>query len=1129
MSSKLRALVCTLTLLAIAAPAFAAGPLLIFDPTTQTAYSYPGPVDVYTDLGGFGPLTNAQADVLTGNGFAEWTGVATATFAAAVAGDFSAVGLPDITGANAGLVVGADNGGGIHVMYDDDGTITANFFGAPPGVLGIASPDFAIGADLTESWAMVNGQAVDPLDVGGASFGGVFTHEFGHSINLAHTQVNGDVGFFGNNSAPGACAGFGGLTIGDLETMYPFLDPSNGGTGPFQAVVDNLDDISSLSNIYPAAGWPPAAGQITGTVIAGDGFTEVTGVNVVARNLADPFGDCVSALSGDYTQGALGPDGRYTLNGLTPGADYVVYIDAIVAGGFSTTPVSPLPVDEEYYNGGSESTDPNTDSPCDFVAVQGGSSGIDILFNDDGSLDLGDDDFVEVPLPFAFEFCGTSWNSVFVGSNGFVTFGAGNTDFSESVAELQSGPARIAPLWVDLSPNQAGSIFAEDIGGGEFEVRWENVTEFLAGNSNTFSLILRDDNTFRMSYDQLDAVDGITGVSEGNGVPSDPGPIDVSTAPQPITGGAPGEMVYEQFIGTLDLAFSAQEWDECPDFEIVIANAVEQTCYGSGGNGDGQLYTVDINTGAATAIGGGIAAGMPGLAINSLGEIYGTERVSGDLYRVDGVTGQAFFVASTGLSFLDGIAFDDNDVLYGIGFDPPNFTLHIIDPGNGSTTPVGPTFDVYTGLTFDPSDGELYASVGGFLPNLSDHSARIDRNTGSPTILGQTGFGGAIPDLHAVGGVLYASKKISGSSNLITIDKTDGSGSLIGATGVNSLSGLAYYAGCADGPEIDVVLSQDSLWPPNHKMVEICATVTVTDDCDASVDWTIVSITSNEPVSGQGDGNTDPDWVFSPNDNCFQLRSERAGGGNGRKYTITFEATDSDGNTTQATACVDVPHDQSGNALAAGGVAGGTVEEGAILVTLVIPGTPGQRAEDIDVNRVFLGHQGGATRPLGTNLMETTGDGRRDLVANFSANVVRQLEAAAPNGSGGKLALHYTSEDGVNHYLVKNIMGAEGIELIAGRTGTPGAENDDVGDGGTPDPGSATTQDDGTFGQEMTVEVFTVTGRRIRQYTRVGLPMDSELGWDGRDFSGRPAPSGVYFYRISTADSKYVRKVSRIN
>ncbi len=266
-----------------------------------------------------------------------------------MAGDFSSVGLPDITGANAGLVIGTFNGGGIHVMYDDDGSIISSFFGAPPGVLGIASPEFAAGGTITESWVVVNGTSVDPIDTvpfPGASFGGVFTHEFGHAINLAHTQTNGAIVFFGDDTAPAGCIPtWGGAlpSFADQETMYPFIIPSAGSIGIDMATVDQLDDIASISNIYPGAGWPGSFATITGTIFLSDGVTEVTGVNVIARNVADPFGDAISALSGDFTQGTLGPDGLYTFNGLTPGADYVVYVDEIAAGGFSTPPAIPLP------------------------------------------------------------------------------------------------------------------------------------------------------------------------------------------------------------------------------------------------------------------------------------------------------------------------------------------------------------------------------------------------------------------------------------------------------------------------------------------------------------------------------------------------------------------------------------------------------------------------------------------------------------------------------------------------------------------------------------------------------------------------------------------------------------------
>ena len=52
-------------------------------------------------------------------------------------------------------------------------------------------------------------------------------------------------------------------------------------------------------------------------------------------------------------------------------------------------------------------------------------------------------------LPFAFPFCGTDYTDVFIGSNGYLTFGAGDTDLSESVGDLLSQEPRIAALWDD--------------------------------------------------------------------------------------------------------------------------------------------------------------------------------------------------------------------------------------------------------------------------------------------------------------------------------------------------------------------------------------------------------------------------------------------------------------------------------------------------------------------------------------------------------------------------------------------------------------------------------------------------------------------------------------------------------
>ena len=117
-------------------------------------------------------------------------------------------------------------------------------------------------------------------------------------------------------------------------------------------------------------------------------------------------------------------------------------------------------------------------------------------------------------------------------------------------------------------------------------------------------------------------------------------------------------------------------------------------------------------------------------------------------------------------------------------------------------------------------------------------------------------------------------------------------------------------------PSIDVFLSPDSLWPPNHRMVEIEATVSSDDACGATT-LTLDSLTSSEPDNAPGgsDGNTVNDIQnaeIGTADFLFDLRAERAGGGSGRTYTATYTATDGSGNQSSASAVVTVAHNRGG-------------------------------------------------------------------------------------------------------------------------------------------------------------------------------------------------------------------------
>jgi hypothetical protein len=114
-------------------------------------------------------------------------------------------------------------------------------------------------------------------------------------------------------------------------------------------------------------------------------------------------------------------------------------------------------------------------------------------------------------------------------------------------------------------------------------------------------------------------------------------------------------------------------------------------------------------------------------------------------------------------------------------------------------------------------------------------------------------------------------------------------------------------------PTLTVTLTPAILWPPNHKMVDITATVTATDALAGIRNWVLQSVVSNEPDNGLGDGDTANDIqvaALGTADLTFQLRAERAGSGEGRVYTVTYTATDLAGNSTSVSATVSVPHDQ---------------------------------------------------------------------------------------------------------------------------------------------------------------------------------------------------------------------------
>jgi hypothetical protein len=398
MKTALRTL---LLALAVVGPvAQAAGPLYLHDSNPPRPLAWDttqGPIPVWTDGGGAFTydfdgvtpfITIERANEITQFAFDQWNAVPSATLQAKIKGTIkSRTGIADVTGANAAQFYEKQNGYGFWVLYDTNGDILEEYFGVPKwAVLGIAFPEWADeNGRITEATALLNGWYVDAADTDGSRVAGVFTHEFGHAINLSHSQVNGPLvyssypfeGYQRYPGVPGCVDPVYASTWYDdtvnradpaiIETMYPFIDNFSD-VGREQSTITHPDDVAAISNLYPTPAYLTGRGSISGVLRLKDGRTQFSGINVIARNVKNPLFDAVSAMTGDQTQGLLGPDGRFTLRNLTPGEDYVVYIEEISAGGYPTTPQ--MLVSQGEYWDVAESSNPATDRPCNATPIR---------------------------------------------------------------------------------------------------------------------------------------------------------------------------------------------------------------------------------------------------------------------------------------------------------------------------------------------------------------------------------------------------------------------------------------------------------------------------------------------------------------------------------------------------------------------------------------------------------------------------------------------------------------------------------------------------------------------------------------------------------------------------------------
>jgi hypothetical protein len=138
-----------------------------------------------------------------------------------------------------------------------------------------------------------------------------------------------------------------------------------------------------------------------------------------------------------------------------------------------------------------------------------------------------------------------------------------------------------------------------------------------------------------------------------------------------------------------------------------------------------------------------------------------------------------------------------------------------------------------------------------------------------------------------------------GADQPITGNATDIAGNAASATVNVSLDKTPPVVTCSANP--------DRLWPANNKLKDINVTVNVEDALSGPNGFVLVAVTNNETTNPSDM----PGWDVGTADTAGQLMASRAGNGDGRIYTLTYEGGDMAGNTAQCSTIVFVPHDNN--------------------------------------------------------------------------------------------------------------------------------------------------------------------------------------------------------------------------
>ncbi|MBS1859361.1 MAG: Ig-like domain-containing protein [Acidobacteria bacterium] len=257
-------------------------------------------------------------------------------------------------------------------------------------------------------------------------------------------------------------------------------------------------------------------------------------LTVVSGLVVDPAHNPVAAatvITNGGRTGVTGADGRFTIVGVP-----TVQGNIVASARFTDASNTQL-----------------TGSSAPFAPVRGGTTDVGTISLASAQFEANigndvincDDCNYTLTLPFPFPYYGTNQTQLYIGSNGYLTFGHGDNTYTESLAAFQNTP-RISLFFDDLDERCHGGVYLNTQLPGKVVITYDHVDHYSCYNGpNTMQIQLYPDGRIVFIYN------GITSTTTGMIVGINPGPNTPSQAidyrTQTNVNVAAGTAIYEYF------------------------------------------------------------------------------------------------------------------------------------------------------------------------------------------------------------------------------------------------------------------------------------------------------------------------------------------------------------------------------------------------------------------------------------------------------------------------------------------------------------------------------------------------------------------------------------------------------